>query len=63
MPLLALLSALIIAGCGPTMIVMRNPATGQVAQCKGDPWDWNPAAEAATCARGYEAAGYVRSGQ
>lgn len=52
----------VLAGCGPTTIVLRDPTTGQMAQCHGDPWGWNPPGEAADCAKGYQAAGYVRVG-
>jgi hypothetical protein len=52
-----------LAGCGPTMVVLHNPATGAMAQCQADPWlNWNPYAATEACAKGYEAAGYKRTG-
>lgn len=51
--------ALMLTGCAPTY-VMKNPATGEVAQCSSNPWDWVPAHAAETCAVGYEKAGWVR---
>lgn len=61
-PTLALVGLFQLAACGPTMVVLRDPATGQVAQCRGDPWAWDPAGDTAACARGYVAAGYVKMG-
>jgi hypothetical protein len=53
-----------LAGCGPTVVVLRNPANGEVAQCKGDALaNWNPYAATEACAKGYEAAGWKRTGQ
>lgn len=61
--LLALAALLSLASCGPTMVVLHNPATGQTAQCQADPWlNWNPYAATEACAKGYEAAGYKRMG-
>jgi hypothetical protein len=37
-----------LAGCGPTVVVLRN---------------WNPYAATEACAKGYEAAGWKRTGQ
>jgi hypothetical protein len=58
-PLFALAVALAACGCTPT-IVMKNPQTGEVAQCRGDSMDWNPRHAATTCATGYAKAGWVR---
>ena len=33
-----ILLALTLTACGPTMVVLKNPANGEVAQCKGDAW-------------------------
>ena len=54
--------ALFISGCaGPTLIVLHNPETKQMAQCQGDPKLHSDPQEAAeACARGYEKGGYVR---
>jgi len=53
---------LLISGCaGPTLIVLHNPETKQVAQCQGDPkLHSDPQGAAEACARGYEKGGYVR---
>lgn len=54
---------MLLAGCGPTMVVLKSDTTGQVAQCQADPWlNWNPYAATEACAKGYEAAGYKRTG-
>lgn len=54
------LVAVVLAGCGPSEVNLRNPQTGQTAQCRGDSQSrWNPEATE-TCARTYEAAGWVR---
>jgi hypothetical protein len=52
----------LLAGCGgPKLIVLHNPATGQTAQCQGDPLlHLRPSAATESCAQGYEAAGYKR---
>ena len=54
--------ALLITGCaGPTLIVLHNPETKQMAQCQGDPkLHSDPHGAAEACARGYEKGGYVR---
>jgi hypothetical protein len=58
-----LVGLVMLGGCGPTMVVMNNPTTGQTAQCQADPWlNWNPYAATEACAKGYEAAGYKRVG-
>ena len=50
------------SGCSsPTLIVLHNPETKQVAQCQGDPkLHSSPQDAAEACARGYEKGGYVR---
>ena len=54
--------ALFISGCAsPTLIVLHNPETKQMAQCQGDPkLHSNPQDAAEACAQGYEKGGYVR---
>ena len=55
-----LLLACSLSGCAPSQIELRDPRTGQTAQCQGDSRSrWNPEATE-TCARGYEAAGWQR---
>ena len=60
---LILVGVLMLAGCGPALVVLRDPHTGTMAQCQGDPWGWNPYAATEACAKGYEAAGYMRMGE
>ena len=63
MRLLLFAAVLALAGCGPSMVVLHDPVSGRVAQCQADPWlDWNPYAATEACAKGYEAAGYKRTG-
>ena len=51
---------LALAGCAPSQIVLRDPQSGQTAQCQGDgAAQWNPQATE-DCARAYEAVGWVR---
>lgn len=54
---------LTVAACsGPTHIVMHNEKTGDVQRCFSPPGgNWNPQAVTESCAKGYEAAGYVRA--
>lgn len=59
----ALAVALTVQGCGTTMVVLKDTKTGAMAQCQADPWlNWNPYAATEACARGYENAGYTRTG-
>jgi hypothetical protein len=52
--------AFALASCAPAAIALRDPQTGETAQCHGDAQArWNPEATE-DCARGYEAAGWVR---
>lgn len=56
---LAVLFAL--SACSSGIIVLKDPATGNVAQCSADAWsNWNPRGATQACAKAYEAAGYVR---
>jgi hypothetical protein len=58
--LIALALALALASCSPSTIALRDPHTGETAQCHGDAQSrWNPEATE-DCARGYEASGWVR---
>jgi hypothetical protein len=64
---ITLLGAL-LAGCSSPIIVMKNPDTGEIAQCRGsDQASFFPIAQAMTnksmvdsCTQGYEAAGWKR---
>lgn len=51
-------------GCvGPTVIVMKNPTTGELVQCRGANTGLSMSAEsiaARDCAQGYTAAGWQR---
>lgn len=61
--LLPLLSLLPLAACGPSVIVMKNPTTGEVVQCKGNTTGLSAVADAKAaqdCATGYQAAGWTR---
>ena len=51
-----------LSGCAsPTLIVLHNPETKQMAQCQGDPrLHSDPQGAAEACAQGYEKGGYVR---
>lgn len=55
---------LLLAGCvGPTVVVMKNPTSGEIVQCKGANTGLSMPAEsiaARDCADGYQAAGWVR---
>jgi hypothetical protein len=48
---------------GPTIVVMKNPTTGEIIQCKGENNGLSMPAEswaAKGCADGYSAAGWQR---
>jgi hypothetical protein len=51
-------------GCvGPTVVVMKNPTTGELVQCRGANTGLSVTAEsiaARDCAQGYQAAGWQR---
>ena len=55
MKLLLILGTLLLAACQAS-IVLKNPKTGEIAQCNGK-WDNN---YAQTCAAGYLADGWQR---
>ncbi len=60
--LLVLVAAgLAVAACAPsTAIVLRNPQTKDLAECKTLPILGDPVVSAEQCAESYERVGYVR---
>ena len=54
----------LLTGCvGPTVVLVKNPQTGEIVQCKGTLSGIAPIAEsivARDCAAGYVAAGWTR---
>ena len=58
----------ILMGCAlnpnnKSLIVLQNPKTQEVKECKGDPWaSWDAYAATEACAKAYEKAGFVRLG-
>jgi hypothetical protein len=51
----------ILKACGPTLIILQNPATRELVECEGEPWDnWYEAASTEACAKRYQAVGYKR---
>jgi hypothetical protein len=61
--LVMLLAACSLGGCvGPTVVMMKNPQTGEIVRCSGDGL-LSMAADswaAKGCADGYQAAGWAR---
>lgn len=59
-----IIAASLLSGCaGPTVVVMKNPANGEIVQCKGANTGLSVVAEswaARDCASGYQAAGWTR---
>ena len=54
---------LLSACAGPTVVVMKNPASGEIVQCKGANTGLSVVAEswaARDCAQGYQTAGWTR---
>lgn len=52
---------LLLSGCAPTLIVLQNPATGQMAQCQGANMSQILAQQDAEgCAKAYERTGWKR---
>lgn len=50
-----------LGGCsGPSLIVLHNPATGQMAQCQDDAGYYGTPHRVEQCAKAYEKAGWVR---
>lgn len=48
-----------LVGCGPTLIVLKNPQTGQIVQCQGVNMSQIIAqSDAQSCAAAYESQGY-----
>ena len=57
--LLLIALAGMLAGCGNTIVVLRNPQTGQMAQCKGFNWDQNtPSRDTEVCIDYYKRLGF-----
>ena len=56
--------AIFLSACvGPTVIVLRNPDTNEIIQCRGANTGLSVTAEsiaARDCATGYTAAGWIR---
>ncbi|CAH2600937.1 conserved protein of unknown function [Rhodovastum atsumiense] len=60
---IALLVLVVLAGCSAPRVVLRNPATGNVAECQADSsLSWDPKKAVEICAQSYEAGGYRRIG-
>jgi uncharacterized lipoprotein YajG len=57
-----LVLALLLACCTSpkTLIVVKNPTTGQVAQCQDDARLFGSAARVESCAKAYEKDGWIR---
>jgi hypothetical protein len=53
-----------ICGCASAgHIIMKNPQTGAVFECKGDPWqDWDPYRSAKKCAEALRRDGWQQLG-
>lgn len=62
--LLLMIACCLLAGCAATQYVMKNPKTGQVLVCQGDPNEWLPsrARTSQRCAEALERDGWVRLG-
>jgi len=56
--LLCLLLCLGLAACSPTMVVLRQPASGQVAECSTEALVASLIDDVGGCAERYAAAGY-----
>ncbi len=58
-----LLSLALLSACGTTQtVLMKNPRTGDVKECKRDPWknwEWQEKEVINNCKTAYEKAGYV----
>jgi hypothetical protein len=54
-----ILLAVALAACGDTVVVLRNPQTGQMAQCKGFYWHQDtPSGDTDVCVRYYQQKGF-----
>ena len=47
----------VVAGCGPSLAIMRNPRTGHQIECREDLFDGIPNT-LGKCIKAYEQAGY-----
>lgn len=60
----ALAALMVLSGCvGPTVVVMKNPQTGEIIRCTGSNNGLSMASDswaAKGCADGYRAAGWER---
>ena len=59
-----LLITLVTCGCASAgHIIMKNPQSGAIFDCKGDPWqDWNPYRSAQKCAEALQKDGWMQLG-
>jgi hypothetical protein len=51
-------AVLCLAGCTPQLVVMQNPTTGELVQCRHDPWGSIVGADVRACVDGYTKAGW-----
>jgi hypothetical protein len=58
------LTCVMLVGCAPNLVVMKNPKTGQMAQCQGQASNVGFGIpghqEAEGCAQAYQGEGWVR---
>lgn len=58
-----ILCLVLLPACGSTQtVLMKNPQTGDVKECKRDPWknwQWQEEAVLKDCKEKYEKAGYI----
>jgi hypothetical protein len=58
-----LFSLLTLAACAtPDLVVMQNPQTHELAQCRHDPWRSIIKADVSQCVEGYKQLGWTTAG-
>jgi hypothetical protein len=57
---LAVTATLPLFACGPQVVVMQNPQTKEVHECRHDPWGSIIDRDVSECVSGYEKAGWIR---
>lgn len=57
---IVLIGVLLLSGCAnvPEIVVMKNTKTGEIAQCKHDPWGSIRKLDVVSCVDGYEKSGW-----
>lgn len=60
MKLFTILLLLVVSACGPTLIMLKHPKTGEIVRCAPGAYVDMPVRDTRICAQAYEQNGYER---